>query len=140
MRCFASVRQSATIVYTPGTDTLATLEAFAERQGGIWGARRDVVERVVRAMIETAECLELLVEPGKTARVTMTFDEYWLDVAVEYEGKPLVTSAAAPSHEELLADESQLTRLGAIMIRRQATRLSTGTNGAMQRIDLGFEH
>ena len=134
------VRQSATIVYTPGTDTLATLEAFAERQGGIWGARRDVVERVVRAMIETAECLELLVEPGKTARVTMTFDEYWLDVAVEYEGKPLVTSAAAPSHEDLLADESQLTRLGAIMIRRQATRLSTGTNGAMQRIDLGFEH
>jgi NCS2 family nucleobase:cation symporter-2 len=134
------VRQSAAIDYTPGTDTLSKLEAFAERQGGVWGARRDVVERAVRAMIETAECLELLVDPGKTARVTMTFDEYWLDIAVEYEGKPLVTSAAAPTHEELLADESQLTRLGAIMIRRQATRLTTSTNGTTQRIDLGFEH
>ena len=91
-------------------------------------------------MIETAECLELLIEPGKTARVTMTFDEYWLDVVTEYEGKPLVTGAAAPSHDELLADETQLTRLGAIMIRRQATRLTTSTSGATQRINLGFEH
>ena len=56
------------------------LEEFAEQQGGIWGARRDVIDRAVRAMIETAECLELLIEPGTTARVTMTFDEYWLDV------------------------------------------------------------
>ena len=91
-------------------------------------------------MIETSECLDLLIEPGTSAKVTMTFDEFWLDVLVEYEGKPLITSAAAPSAEELFADESQLTRLGAIMIRRQATKLTTDTDGAMQRIHLGFEH
>ena len=70
----------------------------------------------------------------------MTFDEYWLDVATEYEGQPLAISAAAPSREELLADASQLTRLGVIMIRRQATRLSTRAHGNTQCIDLGFEH
>lgn len=134
------IKKSASIEYTPGADPLSKLEDFVERQGGIWGARRDVIERVVRALIETAECLELLITPGKPARVTMTFDEYWLDVMTEYDGKPLVTNAAAPSHEELLADESQLTRLGVVMIRRQATRIATRTNGAMQRIDLGFEH
>ena len=134
------IKKSASIDYTPGADPLSRLEDFVERQGGIWGARRDVVERVVRALIETAECLELLIAPGKTARVTMTFDEYWLDVTTEYDGKPLVTDAAAPSHEELLADESQLTRLGVIMIRRQATRISARANGTAQRIDLGFEH
>lgn len=134
------VKKSASIDYTPGTDPLSKLEDFVERQGGIWGARRDVIERVVRALIETAECLELLIAPGKTARVTMMFDEYWLDVTTEYDGKPLVTNAAAPSHEELLADESQLTRLGVIMIRRQATRIAARTNGTTQRIDLGFEH
>lgn len=134
------VKKSASIDYTPATDPLTKLEDFVERQGGIWGARRDVIERVVRALIETAECLELLVTPGRPARVTMTFDEYWLDVATEYEGKPLVTNTAAPSHEELLADETQLTRLGVLMIRRQATRIAATTNGALQRIDLGFEH
>ena len=134
------VRKSASIDFTPGVDPISKLEEFAERQGGVWGARRDVVERAVRAMIETAECMELLIEPGKTARVTMKFDEYWLDVSTEYEGKPLVTGAAAPSVEELLEDESQLTRLGAIMIRRQATRLTTSSNGTAQRIHLGFEH
>lgn len=29
---------------------------------------------------------------------------------------------------------------GVLMMRRQATRLTTGTSGAMQRITLGFEH
>ena len=134
------VKKSASIDYTPGVDALSKLEDFVERQGGIWGARRDVIERVVPALIETAECLELLMTPGKSARVTMTFDEYWLDVTADYDGRPLVTNAAAPSPEELLADESQLTRLGVIMIRRQATRIATRTNGATQRIDLGFEH
>ena len=81
------VKKSASIDFTPGVDPLAKLEEFARHQGGVWGARRDVVERAVRAMIETAECLELLIEPGKTARVTMTFDEYWLDVATEYRGQ-----------------------------------------------------
>jgi xanthine permease XanP len=134
------IKKSASIVVAPGADALTKLEKFAEHQGGVWGARRDVIDRAIRAMIETSECLDLLIEPGKSAKVTMTFDEFWLDILVEYEGKPLITSAAAPSHEELLADESQLTRLGAIMIRRQATKLTTDTSGAMQRIHLGFEH
>jgi NCS2 family nucleobase:cation symporter-2 len=138
------VKKTASTDFTPGADPLSKLEDFAQHQGGIWGARRDVIERAVRAMIETAECLELLIEPGKTARktarVTMKFDEYWLDVTFEYEGKPLVTGGTAPTHDELLADDSHLTRLGAIMIRRQATRLSTSTSGGTQRILLGFEH
>jgi hypothetical protein len=58
----------------------------------------------------------------------------------EYEGSPLVTNAAAPSHEELLADDSQLTRLGAVMIRRLATRLTASTKAGMQLISMGFEH
>jgi xanthine permease XanP len=134
------IKKSASIDYTPGVDPLAKLEDFVERQGGIWGARRDVIERVVPALIETAECLDLLITPGKPAHVTMSFDEYWLDVTTQYDGKPLVTDAAAPSHEELLADETQLTRLGVVMIRRQATRIATRTNGTTQCIDLGFEH
>ena len=134
------IKKSASIDYTPDADSLAKLEDFVERQGAIWGARRDVIERVVRALIETAECLQLLVTPGKSARITMTFDEYWLDVTADYDGRPLITNAAAPSHEELLADASQLTRLGVVMIRRQATRIATKTSGTAQRIDLGFEH
>ena len=35
---------------------------------------------------------------------------------------------------------SKLTRLSAIMIRRQTSRLATSASGAMQRISLGFEH
>jgi hypothetical protein len=91
-------------------------------------------------MIETGEALELLAEPGTQARVTMTFDEYWLEVTTDYLGKPLSTSASVPHHDELLADDSQLTRLSSAIIRRLATRLTTTSNGDRQRIRLGFEH
>jgi hypothetical protein len=70
----------------------------------------------------------------------MTFDEYWLEVTTEYQGKPLSTSAAVPHHDELLADDSQLTRLSSAIIRRLATRLTIHSDGDKQRIRLGFEH
>ena len=45
-----------------------SLSSSPSRQGGIWGARRDVIERAVRAMMETAEALELLVKPEPRRR------------------------------------------------------------------------
>ena len=134
------VKKTASIDFTPGADSFDLLEQFADKQGGIWGARRDVIHRASRALIETAEALDLLIKPGTRARITMTFDEYWLEVTAEYQGKPLTTAASAPHPDELLADESQLARLAAVMIRRLATRLTTNSSGERQRIRLGFEH
>jgi xanthine permease XanP len=134
------IKKSGSMDFTPGIDSLDTLEQFADKQGGIWGARRDVIQRAARAMIETAEALDVLIAPGTQAHITMSFDEYWLEVTTEYQGKPLVTGGAVPSHDELLADETQLTRLAAVMIRRLATRLTTTSDGDRQRIRLGFEH
>lgn len=134
------VRKSASVDFTPGIDPLSKLEAFAQRQGAIWGARRDVVDRAANAMVEAAECLPLLADPGTAGRMTMTFDEYWLDVRVEYQGRPLATAASLPNPDELLADETQLTRLSSVLLRRLATKLSTGEHGTLQRIHLGFEH
>jgi xanthine permease XanP len=134
------IKKSWSMDFTPGVDSLDTLEQFADKQGGIWGARRDVIQRVARALIETAEALDVLIAPGTQAHITMSFDEYWLEVTTEYHGKPLVTGGAVPSPDELLADQTQLTRLAAVMIRRLATRLTTTADGDRQRIRLGFEH
>ncbi len=134
------IKKSALMDFIPGGESLDALEQFADKQGGIWGARRDVIQRATRAMIETAEALELLIAPGTKAHINMSFDEYWLEVTTEYQGKPLVTGGAAPTHDELLADETQLARLAAVMIRRLATRLTTTSDGDRQRIRLGFEH
>ena len=104
------IKKTAAVTFTPGVDPLTKLEQFAHKQGGIWGAPRRHRTRHPR-MIETAESLSLLITPGKSATFRMTFDEFWLDVLVEYEGKALATQATVPSHDELLADETQLTRL-----------------------------
>jgi NCS2 family nucleobase:cation symporter-2 len=133
------IKKSAEISYTPGTDALLKLENFGHEQGGKWGARRDVMERVVHAMIESAEALDLVMKPGQSARFGLTFDEYRLDLSLSYEGEAFVTSGPAPSPQELMEDEKQLTRLAVMMIRRLATKMSAGSHGATQHVTMQFD-
>jgi xanthine permease XanP len=133
------IKESAEITYTPGTDALLKLENFGHEQGGKWGARRDVMERVIHAMIESAEALELVLKPGHSARFGLTFDEYRLDLNLTYEGEAFVTHGPAPSPEELMEDEKQLTRLAVMMIRRLATKMSASSSGTTQHVTMNFD-
>ena len=88
------------------------------------------MERVIHAMIEGAEALELVLKPGHSARFGLTFDEYRLDLNLTYEGEAFVTRGPAPSPEELIGEpKKQLTRLAVMMIRRLATKMSASSSG-----------
>jgi hypothetical protein len=94
---------------------------------------------VIHAMIESAEALELVMQPGRGARFALTFDEYRLDLNLTYESEAFVTRAPAPSPQELMDDEKQLTRLAVMMIRRLATRMSASSSGATQHVTMNFD-
>lgn len=133
------IKKSAEITYTPGSDALVKLENFGHEQGGKWGARRDVMERVIHAMIESAEALDLVMKPGQSARFGLVFDEYRLDLSLTYDGEAFVTSGPAPSPQELMEDERHLTRLAVMMIRRLATKMSASSHGATQHVTMQFD-
>jgi NCS2 family nucleobase:cation symporter-2 len=133
------IKKTAEISFMPGVDPLTKLETFGHEQGGKWGARRDVMARVVNAMIESAECLGLVMPPGQSARFALRFDEYRLDLILTYDGEAFVTHGPAPSPQELMDDEKQLTRLAVMMIRRLATRLTATSNGITQHVTMNFD-
>ncbi|HEY3917299.1 MAG TPA: solute carrier family 23 protein [Stellaceae bacterium] len=133
------IKKTAEIAFTPGIDELAKLEHFGHDQGGKWGARRDVMARVVNAMIEAAECLPLVMMHGQSARFALRFDEYRLDLMLTYVGEALTTRGPAPSPQELLDDEKQLTRLAVMMMRRLATRMIATSSGTTQHVTLNFD-
>ena len=103
------IKKSWSMEFTPGADSLDRARAVRRRAGRHLGraprrhpARRPRHDRDRRGAGAADRARH-------KARVTMSFDEYWLEVTADYRGKPLVIGGDAPSHEELLDDDIQLT-------------------------------
>ncbi len=116
------------------------MREFLERQGNLWGARRDVIDRAVQA---ASESLEILFSHGLAKgnmELGARFDEFNLDVFVVYQGEKLEAPTERPSIEAILEDEQQLANLAGYMIRRYVDRLSQSAEGARRKLTLHFEH
>ena len=85
------------IVIEPETDALDAVFMFFRKCGGLWGARSDVVSRTTSAV---AQCIETLTEfqlvQGNIS-IDASFEEFNLNVDIEYAGVLPVLSATRPT-------------------------------------------
>ena len=113
---------------------------FFRRCGGEWGARGEVV---TRAMSAVAQCLESLTEFGLTQgqiHIDVSFEEFNLDVKIEYEGILPVLSATRPTEAELLNDDDAFARLSGFLLRSYADRIRSESKNGRCSLKLNFEH
>ncbi|MFA6413373.1 MAG: solute carrier family 23 protein [Syntrophales bacterium] len=132
--------QSASIRIEPQLPSMSGALRFFESQGGAWGARRQVIQRVQAAVNELLEAVILSDLAEGPIDIQARFDEYHLDVVVLYSGLPLPASEECPSPEQLLADENAVLRLSGSLIRQYADRVVFDAQKQRQRISLHFEH
>lgn len=136
-------RKSARLTVEPGAEAMERVHAFCETQGGIWGARRDVMQRVTAALAEFAENADELVAPGHAADIGMTFDEFHIGATISYPGRALAQAgpaAAAPARPVSLEEVELPTDISRRIIGRMADTFSSGREGHTQWLKLGFEH
>jgi len=126
----------------PGTDFSDKIFTFFEKEGGMWGARKEVITRAVSAMTEFMESATFLgLTREKIRAEVLLFDEYSLDVEMRYVGKPLdLSPTARPTDEDLIADESALTRLSTYLICRSADGVSTESKDGLCVVRFHFDH
>ena len=62
---------------------------FIERNAGIWGARRDVINRVEFAVQQTIDAVIAFCDAKGPIRIDISYDEFVIDVVVTYDGAPL---------------------------------------------------
>ncbi len=113
---------------------------FASRAGASWGARPDVVARTTELV---SWCLDAIIQAGLARgdiTVTLAFDEFRLDVAIDYAGPPIELAAAPPSPEELLEDDGAAARLAGHMIRRRASRANVRHRDGMTELRIVVDH
>jgi NCS2 family nucleobase:cation symporter-2 len=126
--------------FTPGVDGSQKIFEFMELQGGVWGARREVIMRATAAVNEFAETAAGLNLVKGKAQAEVSFDEFNLDVDIRYDGELIEFPAKRPTEEALLSDERAVASLSAFLIRQYADRVKAELAGGRCRVQMHFDH
>lgn len=134
------IRQEASRPVAPGDNPFLATTEFLERQGDLWGARRDVIAAAIPVV---AEAVEMLLDTGvaeKGVEMRARFDETNFDVSLLYEGEAIAIPTHRPAPEDLLGDAQAVARFVGYMLSKRADRLVLGKEGERQILTLRFEH
>jgi NCS2 family nucleobase:cation symporter-2 len=125
---------------TPGLDSSDTIFRFMEEQGGAWGARREVIQRAMEAMNEFMESATELGLGSKRVSFEVTFDEFNLDVEIQYQGALMDFPVIRPTRLDFQSDNKATLKLSGFMIRQSCDSLKAEREGDTSRISLHFNH
>ncbi len=123
--------------YAFSTEIFETME----KQGGRWGARRDVVFKVSAAM---HELVELIFGSGvlksEEINVEVIFDELKLEMHVSYSGAELHFPEKRPDPELLLHHDNAQHLLAAFLVGKYADKIISHSRGDVQDLKMIFNH
>jgi xanthine permease XanP len=131
------VRQRVTMMLDAGHVNREAIEGFLSEQGGRWGARRDIVSRVIFGVVQM---LEVVGDVPEGTEIEATFDEFNLDVRVRYKGAPLIIPERKPTPREIIASEEGERLLAGYLLRQSADRINCKASGTMAEVQLHYDH
>ncbi|HSF59659.1 MAG TPA: solute carrier family 23 protein [Candidatus Binatia bacterium] len=124
----------------PSVDGSQKIFAFMETQGGLWGARREVITRATAALNEFLESAAGLGLVNGTAQAQVSFDEFNLDIDIRYDGRLMQFPSARPTEQALLEDDKAVANLSGFLIRQYADRVKAEMADGQCRIQMHFDH
>ncbi|MCD6292348.1 MAG: purine/pyrimidine permease [Deltaproteobacteria bacterium] len=133
------IAQSATLKLEPGSSFSDAVFNFMEKQGGLWGARPEIIHKAAAAMSESMEAVIALNGIETPVEMTARFDEFNLDVAVIYSGTPLIRAQALPSIEEMV-DEKKCAEMSMFMVQKYSDQCVLEEKGGCHILKLHFAH
>lgn len=134
------IAAKAQIALVPGPEASQRIFDFMERQGGLWGARREVIDKATAAVDELMEMVGRQDLAQGLVALTARFDEYNLDLDIRYRGRAIELSPRHPSPRELLEDPAAMDRVAGYLVRRYADKSFASQHGDECRVQLHFEH
>ncbi|HQL00727.1 MAG TPA: solute carrier family 23 protein, partial [Smithellaceae bacterium] len=134
------IAKKAAVDLIPGVDSSETIFMFMQKQGGLWGALPDVVNRAAAAVNETLEALAAKGASRGPIRLAVSFDEFNLDAEMTYAGTPLSFASRKPSEEDVLNTGEGLETLAVFLILHEADNVDAQEKNGHCRIRLHFNH
>ena len=124
----------------PGPDNRDTIARIMEEQGAAWGMRKEVVLRAIDALDEFMSSAQTRLQlTSPKVAVQVEFDEFKLEIDIDYDGLPVHLPEELPPFEAL-ADEDGIALLSGYMIRQYADRVKVTSQAGHCHVHLYFEH
>ena len=114
-----------------------TVEQFLITQGGHWGARREIINRAIFAIVQS---LEVIGSPPDGVEIEASFDEYNLDIRMYYVGIKIVIPDRRPDLREIEDFEEGERLFAGYLLSQSADRISCRTEGDRVELHLHFDH
>jgi xanthine permease XanP len=133
------LKKKVSHVLEPAHTTYEDVRDLMEKQGALWGARPGVITQVTHALNELLELITALELTQKPIQIDMMFDEFNLDLTLQYHGKPLNITDDYIAPLSVDADIS-ITQLSLRLIRKDADEITVSEKDGQSRITLHFEH
>jgi NCS2 family nucleobase:cation symporter-2 len=124
----------------PSADTSEKIFQIMEKQGGAWGARREVIFNAIAAMNELLDAAPFLGLAGKKIALSVAFDEFNLNVRAIYEGKPFEITAAMPSIDSMHDAEATSLALAAFTMSKYVDKMSFSSKDGKTELHMHLEH
>jgi len=123
----------------PGPASTEAVFTFMEKQGAAWGMRDDVAKKGSYAIDEVMNAIQQLPLTSPAARIATEFDEFKLQLDIDYDGPPLPLPETAPS-EAMLADPLGELNLAGFLIRQHADEAEVTSYEGRSHVHLLFQH
>jgi xanthine permease XanP len=134
------IRRKVEAAVDPDARDTESISNFIERNAGIWGARRDVIDRIEFAVQQTIDAVIAFCSPKGPIRLDISYDEFVIDAVVSYGGAPMEFPTQPPTREEILDTEGGHLRLAGFLIRRYADRMGVTGDNDQTVVRLHFDH
>ncbi len=134
------IRRKVAMSVDPAAADYQEVANFVERNAAIWGARRDVVTRVEFAVQQAVEAIVEHCRPTGPVAVEISYDEFDIDVALTYPGRPLELTGQLPTQDEILETEEGVQRLAAFLIMQRSDKVKVTADDGIATLALHFRH
>lgn len=124
----------------PAADTSEKIFQIMEKQGGAWGARREVILNAIAAMNELLDAAPFLDLKGKKIALSVQFDEFNLDVRAIFDGKPFDIPTSMPCIDSMHDVAATSLALAAFTMSRYVDKMSFSTKDGKTELHMHFEH
>lgn len=134
------IAHRAQLKIDPHADSSEQIFLFMENQGGVWGARKEVIDRAKSAMNEFVEAARALELSAGKIDAEVSFDEFNLDIDMRYDGEPMEFPRQRPTAEDLLENERAVAKLAGFLIRNYVDRVKSDRINSRCRVQFHLEH
>jgi len=134
------VRKTLVIRLEPASYDATQIEDKLKKQGGIWGARADVITSACWAIANVVDAVADSCWQNGPMMIEVSFDEFNLDVKMTYEGKLLEFVQIRPTEDEILNSEDGVRRLAGYLLRHIGNKSRSELRDGKAVLSFWFDH